>query len=50
MDKKIVRQNIIKTVLFLAAVSLIIWAYFSNVDYNLSHGLDALSGATQAYE
>lgn len=50
MDKKAIRQDIIKTALFLTAIFVVILLYFSNVDYNLSHGLDALSGATQAFE
>ncbi|MCC8146775.1 MAG: hypothetical protein LIO93_10150 [Bacteroidales bacterium] len=47
MSKKFYLKKIKHTVLYLVSVGIIVWAYYSNVQYNESQGIDALSGATQ---
>lgn len=47
MDKDLIKKRVIKTLLFTLAIAIILWAFYSNFQYNLDQGLDAYSGATR---
>lgn len=50
MTKEIIREGLLRFFLFFIAIVVIVWAYYSNLIYNLDQGIDAFSGATQIYD